>query len=203
MDGKFQTSFIPKKPITETQSYAGGNTVSIFSLLAILIFIVVALSSGAVYFWKNSLESQSADKSAQLKKAQASYEPATIQRLIRTDARIKSATEILSNHISPSLIFSVLEDNTLKNVRFKSFEYLASANGTVAISMKGQAKNFSTIALQSDVFAENKYIKNPILSDLSLDSSGLVSFNFTASLDKNEMLYSKNLQSYGITVPTQ
>ena len=34
--------------------------------------------------------------------------------------------------------------------------------------MKGEAKNFSAVALQSDVFAESKELKNPVISDIDL-----------------------------------
>lgn len=195
MDGR-QTSFIPKKPIDQGSKMGSSNTVSLFTLISILIFVVAVLSSGVVYFWGVSIQSQIVEMKAKITKAQESYEPATIERLIETSQRLKSGRDILNNHISPSLIFQALEESTLKSVRFKSFEYTYSTNGVISISMRGQARDFSTIALQSDVFANNKYIQNPILGDLALDQQGNVSFSFTANIPKDQILYNKHLDNY-------
>ena len=71
----------------------------------------------------------------------------------------------------------------------KPWKYLSRENGVAKLDMKGEAKNFSAVALQSDVFAESKELKNPVISDIDLTLGGGVSFNFKSEVDTNSVLY--------------
>jgi hypothetical protein len=67
------------------------------------------------------------------------------------------------------------------------------------INMKGLANSYSSVAWQSDVFGRsdrygtNKIIKDPVLSNLSVDEQGNVSFDFSANISESDISYSKIL----------
>ncbi len=65
--------------------------------------------------------------------------------------------------------------------------------------MKGYGSSFSAVAFQSDVLGKlvdyglRGIVKNPILSDPSLDVNNSVSFGFTATIDPSTLSYEKSL----------
>ena len=188
MDGKFQTSFIPKKPVVSSERVRSSGA-SLFMAISIFVFIVSLALAGLVFAGQKYLSSQLEKDKKSFAKAQEIFDSLTVETLVKLDKRIESAKKILEKHIAILPIFDFLESKTLKNVRFKSLKISFSENGVAEIEMKGEAKNFSAVALQSDVFAESKELKNPIISDIDLTLAGGVSFNFKSEADPSFVLY--------------
>ncbi len=183
MDQEFQTSFIPKKPLAETR-LPKARPVNIISFLGTIIFFASLASLAGVYFYKAYLGKQVDTMSAKLASAEAAYEPTLIADLENVDRRITDAKDILKNHVMTSPIFEALEDMTLQSIRFTKFSYVYSADGKkVEVKMSGQAKDYNAIAAQSDILGKNKYIDNPVFSNLNLDDKGRVSFDLFFSVD--------------------
>ena len=61
--------------------------------------------------------------------------------------------------------------------------------------MSGIAIGYRSIALQSDLFAENKNLIDPIFSNLTLDNSGNVIFDLDFSVDPDFINYQKTLMT--------
>jgi hypothetical protein len=99
-----------------------------------------------------------------------------------------SAREILDNHKAPSALFDLLEDTTLTSIQFKNLSY-GMKEGRMSISMGGVASSFGSVALQSDIFGENKFIQESIFSNLNLDDKGNVVFDFSAFVDTRLLSY--------------
>lgn len=188
MDGKFQTSFIPKKPVVSAVR-TKGPSMSLFMLVSIFVFVVSLVCAGLVFAGKKYLSDQLAKDQESFRKAQEIFDPLTVDTLVKLDKRIESAKKILSRHIAILPIFDYLESKTLKNVRFKTMNVLFLESGVAGLDMKGEAKNFSAVALQSDVFAESKELKSPIISDIDLSLTGGVTFSFKSEVDPNVVLY--------------
>ncbi len=183
----FQTSFIPKKPLAEERVKAPRHT-SILSFIATLIFFGSLASAGAIYFYKSNLIKTNAEKQTQLAAARNSFEPTLIETLKRLDRRIMDSKALLAGHIVVSPIFDALEVNTLKTVQFTKFSYATPVDpaAPVTVHMSGRARDYASIALQSDQLAKNKNIHNSIFSNLALDAqTGAVSFDlvFTVNAD--------------------
>lgn len=195
MDGKFQTSFIPKKPVVSTIR-TKGDGVSLFMLVSIFVFVVSLVCAGLVFAGQKYLLDQLEKDKDNFKKAQEIFDPLTVDTLVKTDGRIESVKKILNKHIAILPIFDYLESKTLKNISFKNVKIVFSENGVAELDMKGEAKNFSAVALQSDVFAESKELKNPLISDIDLSLAGVVTFNFKTEVDPNYVLY-KNYRQFG------
>ncbi len=190
MENKFQTSFIPQKPLTQTFSQP-PRTTNFFTLVSTIIFITVLALCGGVFGYQKYLQNQNAGFADQLRKITAEFQPSFLAEMTRLDNRLVSTKTLLSNHLAVSTFFDFLSKNTLKNVRFSSFSYVS--DGTkITVSMKGQANGFAAVALQSMAFgtADNlKVLRNPTIGDLNLDASGNVSFGFATYIQPNSMLY--------------
>lgn len=192
MDGKFQTSFIPKRPAVSPVKMGNSRT-SLFMVVSIFIFVVSLALAGGVFGGQKYLSTQLEKDKADFAKAQEAFDVLTIETLVKLDKRIESAKKILNNHIAVSPIFDYLESKTLRNARFKSVDFSFSKDNVVELDMKGEAKNFSAVALQSDVFAENKDFKNPMISDLGLALGGNVTFSFKTQVEPGFALYKSTL----------
>ena len=192
MDGKFQTSFIPKKPVISSVG-AGGSGRSLFMVISIFIFFVSLILTGAVFGGKKYLSSQLEKDKATFVKTQEAFDTLTIDTLVKLDKRIESAKKILKGHVAILPVFDYLESKTLKNVRFKNMKLSFLEDNAVEITMKGEARNFSAVALQSDVFAENKNFINSMISDIDLSPAGNVIFNFKTQIDPSMVSYGSKL----------
>ena len=190
MEVKMQTSFIPKKPITEGRD--DGSGVSLFLLLSVILFIVIVALSGGIWLWRNSLISQIEKDKQALVAAKESYEEDTINPLIRLDDRIKESESLLARHIAVSPVFMMLEKNILRNIRLKSMNFSYGANNKIKLDLVGAATNYDALSKQSDAFgAENlrKFISQPVISDFNPIADGSISFNFTAMIDPRLISY--------------
>jgi len=193
MDSKFQTSFIPKKPIVASESLV-RKSVDFFAIVATVLFLGSLVLAGTVYAWKFTLEKQVATSEASLVKAREQFDQAFIGYVNRLNSRIETSKSLLHNHVGASTIFGFLASHTLKTISYSGFTYSYEADGTVKVVLTGLAKGYSTIALQSEEFGkQNQYIKSPIFSNLNPDQTGAVTFTLTALLDPNLISYQKNL----------
>lgn len=193
MEQNTHTSFIPKKSLSIASQKQSGrksrSNVGIVFLLTLIIFVGAIATSVGVFLYQQFLLQSIEKKKASLELARAEFEPALIEEMGRLDTRILSAKDILSEHKAASSFFNLLEDNTLVSIQFENLDYKTDETGRVKISMKGMASNFSSVALQSDIFGGNKFIKEPIFSNLNLDNKGSVVFDFSAFIDPRLISY--------------
>ncbi len=203
METKFQTSFIPKKQLTQVGSNVSGSHYGIsglFLLIASIIFISSLAGVGGTYFWNDHLLVLQNQAKKDLAARQQEFNINKIEDLKQNQNRIDLASQLIQNHLVLSEIFGILGRFTSEEVRFMNLDLSAPSgpnaiNDSIKITMRGYGTSFPAVAFQSDVLSQlNKYglrekIKNPILSDPSLDSTGTVSFGFSATIDAKNFLY--------------
>ena len=194
MEQKFRTSFIPKRPQVSAARRRRGVSVSILFLGGLIVFLGALALSVGIFFYQQILVKSIEEKTIALEKAQAAFEPTLIAQLLRLDTRIKSAEEILDNHVALTSFFDLLESTTLKSIQFQNFSYTASPGGEIQIVMEGLGRSFSSVALQSDVFSKNPVINNPLFSNFSVSDLGEATFDFTASVSPSSFLYRSSVQ---------
>jgi hypothetical protein len=176
-----ETSFIPKKTIPKTAEK--GGTISFFLLISVIIFITSIAILGGTFLYKGFLVKGLEESASILEKEKGGFKPALIEELTRLDARIESTKIVLNKHLNLPALFEFLEENTLKSIQFETFDYIFKSEDSITINTKGIARNYASVALQSDIFGDSKYIQNPIFSKLNVNRQGSVTFNFTASID--------------------
>ncbi len=193
MDPQPGASFIPKKPLISGVQRSGGGFGGLFLLISLVLFVGSIVLAGAVFGYQQYLGGLIASRSNSLTLAQEAYDPNVLQNLIRLDSRIKNAQNIMKGHVAPSAIFTFLENATLANVRFTSFDYEESGNGSASLTLAGEAPDFATVALQSDTFGGSRVLKDILFSDLNVGDTGKVRFTVHAAIDPSFILYSNFL----------
>ncbi len=213
METRFQTSFIPKKPMSvggiggaAGNSFTAphkNNVTSIFMTFAVIVFILSLLSIGGVYAYKQYLQNSLATYKQQLTDREQQFNISLIEDLKAANIKIDLASQLLRNHLAMSGIFEILGHLTIANVRFLSLDLTAPSKQSdgVKVSMTGYGTNLSAVAFQSDVLSQlelyglRKIVKNPILSDPQLDANGTVGFGFSATVDPSSLSYEKSVSS--------
>lgn len=127
------------------------------------------------------------------------FEPAKINQLQILDRRLSASSEILHDHISISPVFQALSEITMKSVRYTKFSYDLgeSGNDNVMIKLTGVATGYRSVALQSDLFSENKNMIDPVFSNLALDDKGNVTFELAFSVDPSFVDYVEMIKIEG------
>ncbi|MEA2715290.1 MAG: hypothetical protein QOG91_318 [Candidatus Parcubacteria bacterium] len=213
MEPKFQTSFIPKRPLggagsagsigglggTIPRSPRPRSGVSIFLVLAIFLFVLSLAGVGGAYFWKQYLVSNKDAYIKDLKSREESFPLNEIADLKRVNVQIDAAKDILAHHLSVTQIFKIIADLTIESVRFLTLDVTAPANAAddLKVELKGYGANLFSVAFQSQVFGSldlyhlQNIVKNPIMSDPTLNPNGTVSFGFTATVDPSSITYER------------
>ena len=192
MDSSAPTSFIPKKPLTPLARNASAMTGNLFVLIGAFLLVVSLLAAGAAFGYQSYLNTSIKQQSDSLQKAQAAFDPSTIQDLSRLDVRINNAESLLQKHVAASAIFGYLATQTLQNVQFTQFTYTLAEDGSADIELVGTAADFATLALQSDQLNASKTLKDVVFSGIAV-SNGKVSFDVKATIDPSLINYAKDL----------
>ena len=206
METKFQTSFIPKKPLVPagigSKLPRQKTGTSFFMIAGVLAFVVSLGAAGGAYAWKQLLTSSQENYKVQLADRQKQFNIDLIEQLKQENVKIDLASKIMKNHLAISQIFAIIGRMTSENVRFTSLDLSndpASNSNGLKISLNGYGTSFSAVAFQSDVLGQleqyglRKVVKNPILSNPALDSTGSVSFGFTATIDPATLSYESSV----------
>jgi len=197
MEPKFQTSFIPKKPISSPDGagIAVVRRTNIFSIVASVVFIMTALVSVAMFLYKNILNEQIKKSDASVAEARLAYEPEIIQDLIDVSTKINSSKGLLENHVVASEVLNLIEELTVRRMRFDEFLYKNDGIGLPEVKMRGEVQSYNALAQQQEIFFANDYMKEPKFSGMTLAENGFVRVNFTTSLDPSLVSYKKAINA--------
>ncbi len=195
MDQEFQTSFIPKK--TETvKPKRSGSSFGLINTISFVLLIMSIIMAGGVYFYRDNLATRVQEMQVSLNRARNIFEPSLLEELRILDKRMKAAREILQGHIAVSPIFNILQETTLPNIRYINFQYeLSLANpNLVQVSMTGEATSYDAITLQADLFNRNRFIRNPIFSNFSLNRNGLIDFDLSFDVSRSLVSFEQEVE---------
>jgi len=203
MEQNFQTSFMPKKPMIKERAITSRPTIGILSIFSVFIFFTMIIGTGALFFYEGILTKNITKMENDLNLAKDRFEPSKIVQLQVLDKRLRASNEILSKHIAISPIFKALQAITMKTISYTKFSYdFDGSNKTkIMIKMSGVAVGYKSVALQSDLFTENKYFIDPLFSNISLSDKGNVIFDLEFSVDPNFVDYKKVLDATNESSP--
>lgn len=195
MDKEFKTTFIPKKNLSRSKVQASESKQSkarrsLFSILALLLFVTAVVSTVGVYLYKIQVATVINSRIESINRAEKAFEPAVILELKKLDIRLRAGTDLLNNHVAVSDFLDSLAESTLPDVSFSSFSFSSSSSGA-DISMSGEARGYLQISQQSDIFEDNQYIQNHIFSDFSSTDSGRVSFSLQFTLNPELLMFGR------------
>lgn len=202
METKFQTSFIPKRPIlASTESpIKVKHPLNLIGIISTFIFIVAALAAGGLFGYQRYLKGRVGDMEQRLIEERSAIQSDLIDKFVRLDTRINSAEQLLKKHVATTLFFDTLEAMTVKDVQFREFTYRMEDNGAISVSMRGVAGSYNALALQSALFNKNKLVREPNFSDIGLDDKGNVVFSLKATLAPDLVAHKNTLDQLSFSL---
>jgi hypothetical protein len=184
VETKFQTSFIPKQPVTGEAEHTKRG-VGILFLISFLLLVASIAGAIGVFVWNKTVIANTEKGRKQLEDHKNAFDPTSIKVFTDLDNRIDVASTLLHSHVAASEIFPRLQVNTLKTVRFNNFSYTNGGNGKIIINMSGEAQDYESMALQAQQFTKPELrdsFKGPIFSNFS-KSKDTVVFTFSSGID--------------------
>lgn len=198
MDNQIKTSFIPRKPLQTSANVKASSLhtsnrsmlSSVFSLVSTGIFLLACIGFGGTFVWEKQLNSKIGQQQIDMKRSLEGFDERFVKEATRLDSRIKEASKILVNHVSPSTFYAFLSEHTLETVSFSKFSLQDTKDGSLKLSGEGQALRYQSVVLQSDEFGRSGFLRNVLFSNLKQETpSQPVSFSFEALLDPRIILY--------------
>jgi hypothetical protein len=198
MQPNFQTSFIPKKPVSgETEKTSVVRDTDIFTLAATITFIVTALLYGGLFLYRNIIDKQIVEAGKQLEDAKSAILPDKIKELLDANARITTASNLLEKHVVNSKMFVLLNELAVKKLKFNDLVF-SSKTGVPTVRINGEVQTYNALAKQHEIFVNNEYIKNPTFTNIGLGEGGSIKFQFTATLDSSLTSYKKSVETLSV-----
>lgn len=109
------------------------------------------------------------------------------KKVLDYEKKIDDYSFIIKNHRIFSNVFDFIEEKTLPNVWFSSFDMSSSAN---EIKLLGESENAETLVLQVAAFEGSKdYVKDISVLNSEVQSSGRVRFNLSFHLNPQIFVY--------------
>lgn len=180
------TSFIPKTKLT-TATYPKKG-LGLGFLISLFILLLSAGLFGGVYLYKSSLQKEVNDMTASLEIAKKAFEPSLIAELEKFTSSINGAKNLFNQHTNISKIFELINDLTLKDVKFSDFKYNID-NKNALLVMTGEAKSYTTIALQAKLLENSDFIDRVLFSNFILKEGGKVSFSVEIIFKSSYLFY--------------
>lgn len=188
MAPNFQSSFIPKEPITE--EVFKKKKAGLFGVLAVSLFITSIIVSIAMYVYKGIVKGEIQNLQSQLAESEKNIDKKTIDEMSQFGKKLNAAKSIVFRHQVISNFLDTLASSTVSSVQFTDFSYSNLKEGSLSVTLKGKATSYASVALQENVFSKNKYFKSVLFSNLTLADKGLVSFDLAILVDPQISVYS-------------
>lgn len=184
MEPKFQSSFIPRGPISTSANSLSmpvrRSERSFFFLFSSGLFILSLIFAVGVFGYKYFLNYRITQMKSELEEARAALEPETVNELIKLNDRLLSTESLIKRHKVILPLFDFFQSATPKTVRYTNLNFNSTPQGII-INLEGQARSYAALSVAADVLnkAEN-YLQDPVFSNLMLDDKGNVLFTARA-----------------------
>ena len=194
MENSFQTSFIPKKPITTTAVSSYKSPTSLITVFFVFLLVGVGCVAGGLFFYRIYLQNQEKVLSDSLTAASGSFDKSTVDQLQLFDKRVTVSKQLLASHIVMTPLFTLLGQLTIPSVQFTKFNQSDDDTTGFSVKLSGVAQDYKSIALQADAFNTDQghSFKDVVFSNLNKDTSGKVLFDISFTVDPSLLSYEKN-----------
>lgn len=193
MAPKVPKSFVPKQPVASVRRPRASNrSSSILSVAGLVIFVAAIALGGLAFGYEFLLKQEKEGKNQELSILKESVDRGVVEELARLSSRLSSAEELLDNHLAPTALFSLLEQDTIQGVQFTDFQMQLTEDGDTELQLNGIAADFNTLAYQSQRLSQSPHLRNQIFGDITVEETDtgadFVSFGFTATIARDLLL---------------
>jgi hypothetical protein len=205
-DQNFKTSFIPTKPI-QPISKGGGLGVSsgnFLNIITLIIFLISIVASGGVFVYKTLLQKADQKGIDQLEDAKQAFNIPLVNEADKLNNRIIAVKILLDNHLSPSKLFDLLEQHTLKTIQFNNLSIIGESDGAFKISATGIASSYKGASGYEAIILQSKeysgFLQDVLFTGIQPTQLGGVSFTLDAKVDNGLIAYKNKIVDSDIII---
>src|SRR4051812_48432325 len=145
METGIRSSFIPQDAgevkLTPSKIGGGAGFSELILLLCIVLVVASGVLAGAVFIYRQYLQTANNSKKEQLQRAKAAFDPTLIQQLTRLDDRMHAGSMILAQHLSPTVFLDALGQATLTTVAYNAMTFEDGDLQHINVKLTGLAQS--------------------------------------------------------------
>lgn len=135
-----------------------------------VVFLGVLLTAVGVFFYERVSAQRLDDAKQELTAMKSNFSQSEIQSILELKQRIEVAELLLDRHLSPSVVFQMLEARTQSQVSFEGFSYTRNESGSVFVTLDGRTLSFNTVALQGSELRNTPVLDDVLFSNIGIDT---------------------------------
>lgn len=197
MESTPRSSFIPRQAMAGAipQKVRSRQSLNLVNIAVRVLFVAALLSAAGLFGYKLYLERALASEQAELRTLGAQFSANQLESVYAFDAKLKLGQALLDAHLSPSKIFTALEEATKASIQYTSFKYTRDQSGETTITIDGVTDDFGKVALQKMAYSNHTLLDTVTVTNVSLSTGGAgtigseVVFSITATLPVSDIAY--------------
>jgi|SRR3989344_1504169 len=160
-----------------------GENKLIYTGITVLVLILALV--GGLYLYKNNLENKIASLDAEIENLEKSRNKKVESNLLILDKQLSLISTLLDSHTIWSKALGKVESLLQPQVQFLSFSAAVSDD---RFEFKALAKNYTVVAKQIAALVSDESIKDVILTDVHVLTTGNLEFSIKIEFDKTKFI---------------
>jgi hypothetical protein len=201
MDQKYNTSFIPKKFLSEdVQSGSTSKYIKRRSIvgpgyfISVLLFIATTVSSVGLFIYTRIIDTAVQEKIDSLTTAMQELKAEDLDEFAELDKQMDVAQNLLDNHVAVTELLHSIEKRTLQDVQYVALAFLRQVDPEPAVvDLNGKTRTLAYVASQAREFEAESNLVGSALRTLGQDDQGMYAFGIHSAI-------ASDLISYAIAV---
>lgn len=149
------------------------------------LIAAVAILYGGAYFWQARLNKDLGGLNGRLQAVIGQRDMALENRLSGLGMALETFKSVFTGHRYWSKVFDMLEQSTLSDITFVSFDGNAAAD---RISLKGRAPSYAVLAQQIKLFQDAPDVIEVTTSGINLNQKGYLDFSVMIVFDRSLLI---------------
>lgn len=161
-----------------------GRGLGILVFIATLFLVLVGIAYGGIYYYRKNLEQSLDGLTRELSQLEEDLDSKIIQEIARVDRGLRTARSLLAAHVYSSNLFLLLEEHTLADVYYTTFDYKFETG----VGLSGKARDFITLHRQLEELRSLPLVTHLTLESIQLskkEESPEIDFKINIALAEN------------------
>lgn len=188
MQQNFQSSFIPKDPVTE--EVFKPKKAGFLGVLSFSLFIATIIAAGAMFAYKSVLKNEISNLGQQVSESEKNLDREAIGEMLQFSKKLNVVESIVLKHEVVSKFLNELASSTVSSVSFGMLDFDNSKDGVLLVDLNGEASGYAAIALQENILSKDEFFQSVTFSNLTLTDRGTVSFDLAITVNPQIVVYS-------------
>ena len=160
------SSFIPKRKANGLSKPVGHRNIFILSIVSYALFIAAPVAAATVFIYQKYTDKNFQQNVINLDTAIKSFNEADMLRVLDFHERLKFSNQIFNSQVSLSSLLNILEQSTVKTVKFNSLKISQAEAGSLLAEAELSADSFDAVIFQRSQYENNQSLASSSFTNL-------------------------------------